>query len=160
VNLAALGAKTSCLAVLGDDAEAHCLCRSLVERGVATDALVTQSGRRTIAKHRIVAAGQLLLRFGQGDTGSIAVDAERALIDRLTDRHARCDALLVSDYGYGTPTPAVLHALAALQARRPRVLVVDPRQRLAEFRRVAPTAVKPNEEEARRCWRRWRASIT
>src|SRR5207244_875830 len=52
-----------------------------------------------------------------------------------------------SDYCYGILTPRVIRALADLQARWSPVLVIDSR-RLATFRDVAPTAVKPNYTEA------------
>src|SRR5262249_43705558 len=58
-----------------------------------------------------------------------------------------CDAVIISDYGYGVLTPAVISALADLQRRSPRVIVADSKQ-LTAFRRVGLTAVKPNYTEA------------
>jgi D-beta-D-heptose 7-phosphate kinase/D-beta-D-heptose 1-phosphate adenosyltransferase len=147
VNVQALGARVSFLSVVGDDAEAGCLRRCLESRGVATEHLLACTGRRTLSKQRVCAAGQLLVRFDQGDTGPMDADCEHQLLGRLAELFSGCDAVIVSDYGYGVLTPAVIAALARSQARAPRVLLADSRQ-LPAYRRVGVTAVKPNYAEA------------
>jgi D-beta-D-heptose 7-phosphate kinase/D-beta-D-heptose 1-phosphate adenosyltransferase len=147
VNLHALGAAVSFLSVAGDDAEARLLGRCLQERGVAMDHLLVQPGRRTLSKHRVCAGGQILVRFDQGDTQPVDARREEQFLERLTALFAACDAVVISDYGYGVLTPAVIAALADLQARRPRVIVADSKQ-LTAYRRVGLTAVKPNYAEA------------
>src|SRR4051794_35407982 len=69
VNVASLGGRVSFLSVVGDDTEGRILRQALEERGVGTQHLLVEPGRRTIAKHRVIAAGQMLVRFDQGDTG-------------------------------------------------------------------------------------------
>jgi D-beta-D-heptose 7-phosphate kinase / D-beta-D-heptose 1-phosphate adenosyltransferase len=54
---------------------------------------------------------------------------------------------LLSDYGYGIFTPGVIDAIAKLQAQSPRPLTIDSKQ-LRAYRSIAPTAVKPNYQEA------------
>jgi rfaE bifunctional protein kinase chain/domain len=147
VNARGLGARVSFLSVTGDDAEGAALRLALEARGVATDDLLSQPSRRTLAKHRVVSAAQLLVRYDQGDTGPVAPAVEQALLGRLERLFPECDALIISDYGYGVVTPRVIAALARLQARAPRVLVADSK-RLAAYRRVGLTAVKPNYNEA------------
>jgi D-beta-D-heptose 7-phosphate kinase/D-beta-D-heptose 1-phosphate adenosyltransferase len=148
VNVADLGGRATFLTVLGDDLEGDALCRVLRARGVETDRVVTQPGRHTQAKHRVVAASQLLLRFDQGDAGDIPPATERGLLERLGEAFPAADAVIVSDYGQGVITPAVIARLAGLQTHRPRVVVADSRRRLGAFRDVGVTAVKPNFEEA------------
>ncbi len=147
VNARSLGARVRFLSVVGDDPEAATLRRALGARGVAADDLLVEPGRRTLTKTRVVAASQLLVRFDGGSTGPVAPATERRLIDRLTEAHATSDAVIVSDYGYGILTPRVIDALADLQARNPRVLIVDAKD-LPSYRRAGPTAVKPNHAEA------------
>src|SRR5262249_43922618 len=90
-----------------------------------------------------------LLRLDQGSTEPIAGRTEHALIDRLRDSFAVCDAVIISDYGYGVLTPRMRRTLTELQARQPRVVVADSR-RLEFFRDVGLTAAKPNFDEATR----------
>jgi D-beta-D-heptose 7-phosphate kinase/D-beta-D-heptose 1-phosphate adenosyltransferase len=94
-----------------------------------------------------VAGTQILARFDQGSTCPVDRKTERSIIARLTNLFPRCDAVIVSDYDYGVLTPRVIDTLARLQARHPRVLVVDSK-RLPAYRHARPTAVKPNHDEA------------
>jgi D-beta-D-heptose 7-phosphate kinase/D-beta-D-heptose 1-phosphate adenosyltransferase len=66
------------------------------------------------------------------------------LLDRLERTLCGCNAVLVSDYAYGTITDAVLRRL---QCHEPPLLVVDARS-LRRYRALSPTAVKPNLTEA------------
>lgn len=147
VNTRALGAKVTFLSAVGDDPEGASLLRLLGERGIETDGVRVERSRRTLAKQRVVAGGQLLVRFDQGCTGPIDPATERDLIERLTERFARSDAVIVSDYGYGVMTPRVIAALSLLHRERPTIVVVDAKD-LASYRGVKPTAIKPNYDEA------------
>ena len=146
-NLSCLKATVHFLSVVGDDAEARLLRRALQAGGVATDGLISAPARQTLAKSRVVASVQLLVRFDQGTGDPIDAETERALLDRLTGLFARVDAVIVSDYGYGVMTPGVIDRLGRLQASSPRILVVDARN-LPAYRFIGVTAVKPNYEEA------------
>jgi D-beta-D-heptose 7-phosphate kinase/D-beta-D-heptose 1-phosphate adenosyltransferase len=147
VNAAALGARVTFLSVAGDDAEGAALTAALRERGVDTEHLLKDGGRRTLAKHRVLAGAQLLVRFDHGTTGRLAPARERELVDRLTALFAAHDAIVVSDYGYGIMPAAMIAALARLQKRHPRVIVVDSKT-LGAYRGVGVTAIKPNYAEA------------
>ena len=147
VNARALGARVSFLSAVGADPEGAALLGMLGGRGIDVDGVFVDGSRRTLAKQRVVAGGQLLVRFDQGCTGSVDPKTERALIDGLAGRFARCDAVIVSDYGYGVLTPRVIAALARLQGQSPRVVVVDAKD-LPGYRGVGPTAIKPNYDEA------------
>ena len=145
-NIVSLGAKAVFLSVVGDDHEGDKLKRILRQRGIATEHLLTTS-RTTLAKQRVLAASQLIVRFDQGSTKAIAQEVEQELIERLVTLFTECDAVIVSDYGYGILTPRVIETLVKLQADRPRVLVVDSK-RLEAYRELEATAVKPNYDEA------------
>lgn len=147
VNLQSLGGQVQFLSVIGADQEGELLGQVLEHQGVTTEQLLVQPSRRTLAKHRVLAGAQMLLRFDQGTTTALDPDMEQRLIDRLIHLFPTCDAVLVSDYGYGILTPRVIQTLANLQALSPRILVVDSRQ-LAAYRDVGVTAVKPNYAEA------------
>ncbi len=57
--------------------------------------------------------------------------------------------MIISDYGYGILTPRIIQAMNFRQAYSPQLLVVDGK-RLASYRAVGVTIVKPNYEEALR----------
>lgn len=145
-NVASLGAKVRFLSVIGNDPEGDRLQRVLQQRGVSTADLVISTERDTLAKQRVLAGSQILVRLDQGNTEPIAPDLEQQMIDRLVEQFPCCDAVIVSDYAYGIITPRLIQTLAELQARLPRVLVIDSR-RLGDYQQVQATAVKPNYEE-------------
>lgn len=147
VNVAALGARTHFLSVTGDDADGTTLRAALIDAGVDCADLLVQPGRPTVAKRRLVADGQLLARFDEGGVEPPAPPVEDALLERLERRFLACAAVIVSDYGYRTVSARVIDRLAGLQRASSRVLVVDARS-LQGYRDIAPTAVKPNWDEA------------
>jgi D-beta-D-heptose 7-phosphate kinase/D-beta-D-heptose 1-phosphate adenosyltransferase len=147
VNARELGAGVTFLSVVGADAEGRALAGALEGRGLDAGALLTDPARRTLAKQRLLAAGQLVLRFDQGSTGALPAGREQALVRRMLHLVPTHDVVLVSDYGYGILSPRVIAALGRCQAGAPRVVVVDSK-RLSAYRRVGVTAVKPNYAEA------------
>lgn len=149
LNARCLGAHVAFLSVVGDDIEGRAVLRELGRRGVDPSHMLIQRDRRTLTKQRVVAGSQLLVRFDQGNTDPIAPAIEERLIDALERLWRDCDAAVVSDYGYGVLTSAVIAKLTSLQATSPRVLVVDSK-RLPLYREAMPTAIKPNYGEALR----------
>jgi D-beta-D-heptose 7-phosphate kinase/D-beta-D-heptose 1-phosphate adenosyltransferase len=147
VNLATLGAHSGLVSIVGDDDAADRLRSALERSGVDPSGLVTDPGRVTLAKERILAADQMVVRVDTGSTDALDPDTEDRLIAALEAGHARADVVIVSDYDYGVVTPRVLTRLRELQAASPRPLVVDARD-LRRYRRLEATAVKPNYLEA------------
>ncbi|HYT25357.1 MAG TPA: D-glycero-beta-D-manno-heptose 1-phosphate adenylyltransferase [Actinomycetota bacterium] len=147
VNARALGARVTFLSVVGDDREGAAVLALLAEAGVDARRVLVRPGRRTLAKHRVVADGQVLVRFDEGGGGATDEGSDAELAELLAAEAAGHDAVLVSDYGYGVLGAAVAGVLRRLQAEAPRVLVVDARHPTA-YRGVGATAVKPNYDEA------------
>lgn len=147
VNVRSLGSQVSFLSVCGSDPEGEILAQSLQERGVGSEHLLIEPGRRTLTKHRLFADGQMLVRFDHGDTGPLPEETEERLLNRLIELWPACHAVIVSDYNYGVLSQRVISTLAMLQLHDPRVVVADSR-RLAAYRHVGLTAVKPNYQEA------------
>lgn len=145
-NVASLGGRTAFLSVIGTDTEGHALRQTLNQRGVITAHLLENADRETIAKQRVMAGSQILVRLDQGSTMALTPDLEQQVIQQLVEQFPQCDAIIVSDYGYGILTPRIIQALTDLQAQYPRTLVVDSK-RLAVYQSVGVTAVKPNYEE-------------
>ncbi len=146
-NRRALGAQVEYLGLTGADAAGEALRAALRQRGVADTRLVADAGTATGHKLRILADGQYVVRFDEGGRGPIAPAAERTLLASLEDCYPACDVVVVSDYGYGAASDALLARLGVLRAARPIPLVVDSK-RLARFRALRATVVTPNHLEA------------
>jgi len=146
-NVGELGGVVRLLSVAGRDPEGERLGAAMDAARIDRDDLVIEEGRRTLAKERIVADGQLLIRFDQGSTDAVGPAITARLLDRLEALHAWAEAILVSDYGYGVIGAELLDRLGALQQAAPRPLVVDAKD-LGRYRGLEPAAVKPNYSEA------------
>lgn len=144
-NVAGLGAKVRLLSVIGQDGEGDRLQQVLQQRNVDAE-LIKTPHRTTLSKQRVVAQNHLLLRFDQGTTEPIDLALENQFIDRLAQHFSVCDAVIVSDYGYGILTPRIIQAIVDLQNQYSRVVMVDSKQ-LSAYQAVKPTIVKPNYPE-------------
>ncbi|MBX5492111.1 MAG: bifunctional heptose 7-phosphate kinase/heptose 1-phosphate adenyltransferase [Chloroflexi bacterium] len=147
-NLRALGAEVTLLGLVGTDSAGALLRRALQAAEVDGAGLVADAAVATLHKLRILADGQYVVRFDQGDTAACSAQARAALVARLEAALPRADLVVLSDYGYGVASPALLERLTTLLARAPRVLAVDSK-RLAHYARVPATVVTPNHVEAR-----------
>ncbi len=146
VAAAALGAHVRLLSAVGDDDDGRALVGALRAAGVDADDVVVDPTRRTLAKRRVVAGDQLVVRYDEGSTAPLGPQAQRRLAARLLRLWDGARAVVVSDYGSGVVDDALLAVLADLQAASPRTLVVDAHDP-ARYRGVGATAVKPNALE-------------
>jgi len=146
-NLSSLGAQATLLSVLGEDESGFRLRQTLEQRHIVTEHMLSTPNRCTLAKQRILAGPQIVVRFDQGSTQPLDTETETKLIDRLTLLFQMSEAIVVSDYHHGLLTPRVLQALETLQQEDPRVIVVDSKQPQA-YRSLPVTAIKLNYKEA------------
>ena len=161
-NVASLGGAARAVGLVGRDDAGRRLLRAM-GRGVSRDGLLQPADYRTPTKTRILAGGvhsakQQVVRVDR-DGGPVAARARGSgllAMDRLRRQVAvraaaavrGCDALLVSDYGTGLVTPALVAKLRRVLAARPgpRVpVLVDSRYGLLRF--TGMTACTPNESE-------------
>ncbi|MFQ5774786.1 MAG: D-glycero-beta-D-manno-heptose-7-phosphate kinase [Kiloniellaceae bacterium] len=149
-NMAALGIRSTFLAVVGDDAAGRQV-RALAEAEAGAGCrLIVQADRPTTIKERFIAAGQQLLRTDRETARPLAAHTARALVEAARAALAAPEgppgALVLSDYGKGVLAPATVAALieAARSAGRP--VVVDPKGRDFTAYRGA-TVVTPNRRE-------------
>src|SRR5712692_9355919 len=149
-NVHALGARVVPIGVIGRDNAGEELLALFHAAGVPTDGIVTENGRTTPVKTRIMAGGyqatrQQVVRLDREPAGELQPITEDALLARLTALAERADAFLLSDYGYGAVTPRVFERIRAIARRRGAVVSVDSRYQLPRFTGV--TAATPNEAE-------------
>jgi D-beta-D-heptose 7-phosphate kinase / D-beta-D-heptose 1-phosphate adenosyltransferase len=147
LNIAALGGGAYFLSVVGDDVEGEVLGNLLERGGVHTRYLLKSVQRKTIAKRRVVAGKQILLRYDEGSPDEIKGELEEKFISNLVYLYHAVDAVIVSDYRCGVLTKKVIETLGELHKETPgKVLAVDS-YKLDLFKGVCPTVVKPNYQE-------------
>ncbi len=152
-NVAALGARTSVLGLVGGDGFGYELTRALEQRGIAHHLMVWADGVPTFTYTKLINA-----RTGEEDlprvdfvyTQPMPEELDRELVRRFENAAADYDVILVSDQAEtengGVVTPRMREAvIGAAEARPESVVWVDSRRRAEHFRRVV---VKPNREEA------------
>jgi rfaE bifunctional protein kinase chain/domain len=151
-NVAALGGKAVAIGMAGQDEQGNRLL-DVLSRTVDATGIVRPRGMKTPTKTRILAGGvhsakQQVVRIDRSARPPINDADRRAVAARLNAAMARCDALLVSDYGSGLVTPPVVASarrkLRGPGRRQPPVLV-DSRYALLQFHGM--TTCTPNESE-------------
>jgi len=149
-NVHALGARVIPIGVIGRDGAGEELVALFGAAGIPTDGIVTENGRTTTVKTRIMAGGyqatrQQVVRLDREPAGEPQPTSEDALLGRLTALGTRVDAVVISDYGYGTVTPRLFEHVKALARRANAIVSVDSRYQLPRY--VGVTAATPNEAE-------------
>ena len=149
-NVHALGARVTPVGVIGPDGAGEELLVLFRGAGIATDGIVTESGHTTPMKTRIMAGGyqatrQQVVRVDREPSGEPQPTTEDALLARLTALGSRIDAIVISDYGYGTVTPRIFEHVKTIARSANAVVSVDSRYQMPRFTSV--TAATPNEAE-------------
>lgn len=146
-NLTSLGAKPVLVGVLGEDARAQQLLDAFAKRGVDTRALVRDRTRPTTIKTRILAQHQQVVRADWESRADLAGDALGAVLDVLGRELPNCEGLVVSDYGKGMITRAVLERAIGLAKAAGIPISVDPKEsHIDSYRGVS--ILTPNQHEA------------
>jgi len=150
-NLADLGARVLPVGILGDDAPGHELLDYFRRKNVDTSGLVSVRGWTTPVKTRYLAGWthttrQQVLRVDHEPTAPLAPAAQKAILGRAKQHVRRTNALLASDYGFGTVTPALLSSLRRSGGQKIKI-TLDSRYSLGDYKGVGVTAATPNEAE-------------
>ncbi len=146
-NVASLGGQVSFLAVVGTDEASGTLRRELVARGISDENLVIDPERSVVHKLRILANGQYLVRFDEGDSRPLSRETRRRFLERFRTLFREHDTIIISDYHSGVVGPALIETLAELNAHGQKRVLLDSKKLLA-FRRCPLSVVKPNQREA------------
>lgn len=141
INITALGAPCTLVALVGDDTDGRALEELLKRAGVSTQ-LPRFAERPTLCKLRVISRHQQLLRLDFEEPLQ-ATDA-REVPARVADALPDADALILSDYGKGTLTESAQIIASARTAGKP--ILVDPKGH--DFDRYqGATLITPNLAE-------------
>jgi len=149
-NLADLGVNVLPVGVVGDDEPGRLLIRAFRRRHIPVTGVFKDKGFTTVTKTRILAgmthtARQQVVRVDREPDAGPDPHLARELILAARKYVRASEALLVSDYGYGSATPTILNAIREKGGLNGVPVTLDSRHRMLEFSGV--TAATPNEPE-------------
>jgi D-beta-D-heptose 7-phosphate kinase/D-beta-D-heptose 1-phosphate adenosyltransferase len=146
-NLRALSATVELIAVVGDDLDGRTLMALVSEAGIGRAGIVTCASRPTTVKTRVIARNQQVVRIDAETTAEVVgSDAERVR-ERLRQALEGSDGVVVSDYGKGVVTAALLEVLMARARAIGLPVAVDPKEdHFGSYRGV--DVITPNLKEA------------
>ncbi len=149
-NLADLGVNVLPVGVVGDDEAGRLLIKSFRHKHIPVSGVLKDKSYTTITKTRILAGmehtwRQQVVRIDREPELEPNRHLKRELVLAARQYSRASDALLISDYGYGAATPAILNAIRD-KGRLDKVpVVLDSRHRILEYSGV--TAATPNQPE-------------
>lgn len=140
VNLAALGATTRLIGVVGKDSAADSLQSILEALGIDCD-FHRADDRPTITKTRVQSRGQQLIRLDQENVAELGDDS---IVDTLKAAIGNAGAVILSDYGKGALTDVTRMIAACRDAGVPTL--VDPKgSDFSKYR--GASLITPNQSE-------------
>jgi D-glycero-beta-D-manno-heptose-7-phosphate kinase len=149
-NLAALGVNVLPVGIVGDDEPGRALLKHFRHKRIAVSGVLKDKTYTTVTKTRILAgmthtARQQIVRIDREPVETPNHHLTRELYLAARNYAKASDALLVSDYGYGAATPALVAALREKAKLRSMPIILDSRYRILQYAGV--TAATPNEPE-------------
>jgi D-beta-D-heptose 7-phosphate kinase/D-beta-D-heptose 1-phosphate adenosyltransferase len=146
-NVKSLGGEPLLVAVVGRDAAGSILRDEMVKHGIATEHLFEDPDRPTIKKTRVIARGQQVVRIDREDLTELAGAALDALSQRIEAVMVGLDAVVISDYGKGVISKALIDRWLPRFADKRLPVCVDPKEtHFHSYRGV--TVLTPNVKEA------------
>ncbi|MHB8216151.1 MAG: bifunctional heptose 7-phosphate kinase/heptose 1-phosphate adenyltransferase [Candidatus Sulfotelmatobacter sp.] len=151
-NLADLGVNVLPVGAIGDDEPGRLLLKFFRHKRIPVSGVLKDKSYTTVTKTRILAGmthntRQQVVRVDREPANPPNQHLRRELFLAAREYMRASDALLVSDYGYGSASPAIVNALR--QGGRRKVvnvpMILDSRYRLLEY--SGATAATPNEPE-------------
>jgi D-beta-D-heptose 7-phosphate kinase/D-beta-D-heptose 1-phosphate adenosyltransferase len=146
-NLVTLGAKVDVASVIGEDETAKELLQMLEEIGVQSSYIVTQEGRKTSKKSRVIASNQQIIRYDKESKEDVAISSAVHLIRLIEKNLHTYDAVILSDYGKGVLTHRFTQDLIEMAQKAGVKVFVDPKGEDYTKYKGAYT-LTPNKKEA------------
>jgi len=149
-NLADLEANVLPVGVLGEDEPGRLLLKGFRQKHIPVSGILKDKSYTTVTKTRILAgmahtARQQVVRIDREPQDEPNRNLKRELVLAARQYARASDAILISDYGYGAATPAILNAIRERGRLDGMPVVLDSRYRLLQY--SGATAATPNEPE-------------
>jgi D-beta-D-heptose 7-phosphate kinase/D-beta-D-heptose 1-phosphate adenosyltransferase len=146
-NLVALGAKASVLGVTGTGRDRKLLLNRLDDLGVDAKGVIQERSRPTTKKTRVIADHQQVLRIDRETKKGIATSTFKSLMALAAKIIPSVDLILISDYGKGLVSPALIADLVKIAKQNNKITIADPKG--LDFTKYSGvTLLTPNSKEA------------
>ena len=120
-NIAAIGCGVEIAGLVGDDPNATRMKHMLEREGIGRHRLSVDQKRPTTLKTRIIAHNQQVVRADRESRAEIDGYTEKEMIDYIESRMDDINCLLISDYGKGAITAALLERVVDLARKKRQV---------------------------------------
>jgi D-glycero-beta-D-manno-heptose-7-phosphate kinase len=149
-NLADLGVNVLPVGVVGDDEVGRLLLKAFRHKRIPLSGVLKDKSYTTVTKTRILAgmthtARQQVVRVDREPETAPNHHLRRELVLAAREYARASDALLISDYGYGAASPAILNAIRERGRLDGIPVILDSRYRMLEY--SGAIAATPNEPE-------------
>lgn len=148
LNIASLGAKPYVCSVIGDDSTGETLQAILEAVGLSTAGIITEKGRPTTVKERVIAGSQQLIRVDSETEAPISAASSQALLAQVKAWLPEVDVILFEDYDKGVLSADLIQEIITLAKAHQIPTVVDPKKKNF-FAYSGATLFKPNLNELR-----------
>lgn len=146
LNVKKLGAEPVMIGVIGDDAESEILKHAFDSNSIDTSGLITEPGRFTTTKTRIIASSHHLLRIDAESKDDIQLDVENKILTKLESDNDKIDIIILQDYNKGVLTKSLIHKITSFATAHEKRVLVDPKFfNFLEYNDVY--IFKPNKKE-------------
>ena len=146
-NLAALGARVSVVGVIGTGSDGRLLMEKFNALGVNTSGIIQEPERPTTRKTRIIAAHQHVLRIDRETRKEISGNNFAEMTKIIIDQIPKMDVVLISDYGKGVVSPALIAKIVEEAKKHARFVIADPKG-LDFTKYTGVSLITPNLKEA------------
>jgi len=145
-NVLSLGAKAVPVGIVGSDAEGDLLRRMFRERGFPTEGILTDAGRATTVKTRVIAHHQHVVRTDREVRDAISKAMQDRLLEFFESRLDGLDGIILEDYNKGLLVPEFIVRVVKRAQEKRKMVFVDPKyDHFFDYRGV--TLFKPNLKE-------------
>ena len=112
-----------------------------------TEGIITDPGRPTTLKTRIIAGHQQVVRVDREKTEHLSSAILKNIVVYAEKIIPQIDAVIIEDYGKGVITPALLKPIIKCARSHKKIITVDPKEEHISYYQGV-TSLTPNNHEA------------
>lgn len=145
-NINSLGATAFLIGVVGNDRSGEEFRSILQRQGTSAEGIVTDAGRPTTVKTRVIAHEQHVVRIDSEEKRDVDAAVQQRIMTVLEERIDTLDAIIIEDYNKGVVVKPLIRRIIDLANAHRKPVTIDPKfHNFFEYTNV--TLFKPNKKE-------------